>query len=130
MMAIVVVILLLGVVTVVLGIETLHKTHSTKVQTTVAATRIFVPSSGATLSGVEALDAYPGTTQVTAVDFLATGGTLHDTNIGIGHATRYGWVTKWNTTTVANGKYTLVSVGYLGNGHTARSFNIMVAVKN
>lgn len=129
-LAVVVVILLLDGATVVIGIKALHKFQSTTVQTTVPATRILVPSSGTTLSGVQALDASAVTSQVTGVNFLATGGTLHDTNIGIGHRTSYGWTTKWNTATVANGTYTLVSVGYLGNGLSARSFNIMVAVKN
>ena len=131
MMTIVVIILLLDVATIVLGIKILHKPQIRTVKSTVPVTRILVPSNGATLSGVKALDAYSTRSQkVTGVDFLATGGTLHDTNIGTGHRSDVGWATRWDTTTVPNGTYTLVSVGYLGNGHTARSFNIIVIVKN
>ena len=119
--------LLLGLVGTVLGIHSLGRTASGPEP----ATSLVAPTNGAALSGTTGLDARAITpTTVTAVDFLATGGTLHDTKIATGATTLIGWVAKWDTTTVANGSYTVVSVGYNSTGHSSRSSGVAITVKN
>jgi hypothetical protein len=127
----VVAVLALGLATTGLGIATLHKVDALGAPSgPVPATTIVTPTTGATLSGSELLDVRPINSSVVAVDMLGTGGTLHDTKIGTTSLSLVGWELMWNTTTVANGTYTLVSVGYSGTGQSDRSFSITVTVKN
>ena len=88
--------------------------------------------NGATLSGNAVLDAKAvGYFTVTKVEFRLTGGSQHDTLIGTGVGlTRFGWITRWNTTTVANGTYTLQSVAYDVAGRSGHSNGITITVKN
>ena len=51
---------------------------------------------------------------VTQVQYEVTGGTLNHSVIGTATPTYYGWLAKWNTTTVPNGIYTLQSVASYG----------------
>ena len=119
--------LLLGLLGTVLGIHSLSRTD----RGPEPATSLVVPTNGAALSGVTGLDARAiNPTTVAAVEFLATGGTLHDTKIATGATTLIGWVAKWDTTTVANGNYTVVSVGYSSAGHSSRSSGAAITVKN
>ena len=79
---------------------------------------LFIPANGATLSGTAVLDATAtGYFTVTKVEFYLTGGitTRHADRYGPGQAP-IGWITRWNTTTVANGTYTLQSVAYDAGG--------------
>jgi hypothetical protein len=122
----VVVALLLGLAGTGIGIEALRRTPSNAGP----ATSIAVPSGGATVSGVQGLVAVAIGPNLTAVDFLATGGTLHGSKIATGAPTIIGWTGKWDTTTVANGTYTLQSVGYDAGGKTAAGSNVTVTVKN
>jgi len=127
----VVAILLVGITSTVLGILTLNKVQGiTAPSGTVPATTIIAPTSGSTLSRLVTIDARPIGPAVVGVDVLATGGTLHDTNIGTATLSLVGWQLKWATNTVANGTYSLVSVGYNSSGQTDRSFAITVTVKN
>jgi hypothetical protein len=67
---------------------------------------------------------------VTTVDSIATGGFLHDTKITTALLSPAGWIGQWNSTTVANGAYRIVSVGYDGAGRSARGLAIMVKAVN
>ena len=81
-----------------------------KVNNPPPTTSVLIPSKGATLSGTAAtLDASAG--NATSVQFLLFGGSYGYNGQAIGTATltRYGWIYAWNTTTVPNGNYTLVS---------------------
>jgi hypothetical protein len=119
--------LLLGLVGTVLGIHSLSRSDSGPEP----ATSLIAPTNGATLSGVTGLDAKAISLKtVAAVEFLATGGTLHDAKIATGVTTLIGWVAKWDTKTVANGNYTVVSVGYNSAGHSTRSSAVAFTVKN
>jgi hypothetical protein len=119
--------LLLGLVGTVLGIHSLGRTDSGPEP----ATSLVTPTNGAVLSGMTGLDATAITpTTVTAVQFLATGGTLHDAKIATAGLAIIGWVAKWDTTTVPNGSYTVVSVGYNSAGHSSRSSGVAITVKN
>ena len=93
-------------------------------------TSIIVPSSGATLSGTAAtLDA--GASNATSVKFLLFGGSYGYAAPVICTATPsyYGWVCSWNTTTVPNGSYGLVSEAS-GPGGTAYSSGVGITVDN
>jgi peptidoglycan/LPS O-acetylase OafA/YrhL len=94
-------------------------------------TTIERPTNGSTLSGTSLLDA--STTDnidVVKVEFHLTGGRLHDTLIGTGTGTLYGWITDWDTTTVANGAYSLQSIAYDTAGKVARSKTTTIVVHN
>ena len=85
------------------------------------ATAVVLPANNATVSGSATLDALasPG---VTKVQYELSGGTLTNAVIATATPTIYGWVASWNTTTVANGTYTLQSLAVLGraDGHQPR----------
>jgi phosphatidylinositol-3-phosphatase len=91
-------------------------------------TAVVVPSSNATVSGSVALDAVasPGTT---TVRYQVTGGALSNAVIATATPTLYGWLAKWDTTTVPNGTYTLQSVATSG-GLTGTSPGITITVNN
>jgi hypothetical protein len=94
-------------------------------------TSVLRPENGATLSGVELLDAKTSDyLKVTKVEFYLTGGSQHDTLIATADLALYGWFSHWNTATVANGTYTLQSVAYDAAGRSSRSKGIVVTIKN
>jgi hypothetical protein len=93
------------------------------------STFVAIPSSNATVSGTsQILDAgaSPGVTQV---QYEISGGTLTDSVIATATPTYYGWLAKWNTTTVANGTYTLQSVA-TANGVSGMSAPVTIVVTN
>jgi len=93
-------------------------------------TSVLIPSNGATLSGACAiLDA--SASNATSVEFLLFGGTYGFSGHLVGTATSsfYGWIDIWNTTTVPNGSYVLVSVAS-GPGGTTASSGVTMTVKN
>jgi hypothetical protein len=92
---------------------------------------VLLPANGATLSGTAVLDA--GATawvRVTKVEFLLTDETHHSTLIAAGYLKLYGWAAKWNTTSVANGTYSLQSIAYDASGASRLSMSIPITVKN
>jgi hypothetical protein len=76
-------------------------------------TNVLKPSKGATLSGSTFLDAY-ATNNATGVEFRLFGGTYGFSGPVVCTAapTPYGWVCAWNTKTVPNGSYVLVSEAF------------------
>jgi hypothetical protein len=93
-------------------------------------TSILIPSKGATLSGTAAtLDA--SASNATSVEFLLLGGSYGFSGhlIGTATSTLYGWLDSWNTTTVPNGSYTLLSEA-IGAGGSAFSSGVNVTVHN
>ena len=94
-------------------------------------TDVLTPANGAKLSGSTV---FVATTKsyfsVTKVEFYLTGGSQHDTLIGTGRLIPYGWVTGWNTTTVANGTYTLHCVAYGAGGTRGTSASVSITVSN
>jgi hypothetical protein len=94
------------------------------------STTVIVPSDNATVSGTsQTLDA-SATSGATQVQYEITGGTLTDSVIATATPTYYGWFAQWNTTTVANGSYTLESVASYAGGVNATSAGITVTVDN
>ena len=99
--------------------------------TTQYFTRIVVPSNGANIAGAPYLDAAAGDSPgVTKVQFELTGGTLSQAVIATATPTLFGWLAKWNTTTVPNGTYHLQSVATDANNNTDTSSPIAITVNN
>jgi hypothetical protein len=93
-------------------------------------TSVTRPVRDAKLSGTTLLDA--GATawvRVTKVEFLLTEQD-HHVLIDGGISTSYGWIAKWNTTTVANGTYSLQSIAYDASGSSRLSKRVPITVKN
>ena len=79
--------------------------------------RLLRPVNDAELSGAITLDsAAPAWIQVTKVEFLLTDKSHHVTLVAQGSPTLWGWIAKWNTANVANGSYSLQSIGYDASG--------------
>ena len=93
------------------------------------STSVLVPSSGATLSGSTYLDA--SASNATSVEFLLFGGSYGYSAPVVCTATLtyYGWLCAWNTTTVPNGSYALVSYASEAGG-SAFSSHISITVDN
>ena len=93
-------------------------------------TSVLVPSNGATLSGTAAtLDA--SASNATSVEFWLFGGTygLSGHLVGTATPTIYGWFYSWDTTTVPNGSYALLSEAF-GPGGSAFSSHVSITVTN
>ena len=82
---------------------------------------LFPSTSGATLSGSSYLDA--SASNATSVEFWILGGSYGFTGkmIGTATATAYGWLYDWNSTTVPNGSYALLSEAFNSAGRTFSS---------
>jgi len=92
------------------------------------ATSVIIPSNGATLSGSTYLDA--SATNATSVEFLLFGGNGYWGYVaGTATPTDYGWLYSWDTTTVANGSYVLLSEA-TGAGGNAYSGGVSITVDN
>ena len=91
-------------------------------------TSILVPSNGASLSGTGAsLDA--PASNATRVEFLLFGGGYWGKVIGPATPTIYGWLFSWNTTSVANGSYLLLSEAFKSTS-SAFSPDVSITVTN
>jgi hypothetical protein len=91
-------------------------------------TSVLIPSDGATLSGSSAtLDA--AATNATSVQFLLFGSGYWGYVIGTATPTYYGWLYSWNTKTVPNGSYVLLSEASNAGG-SALSSNVNITVLN
>jgi uncharacterized protein YjbI with pentapeptide repeats len=99
--------------------------------TTQYFTRVLIPSVGAALAGAPYLDAGaadgPGAASVV---FELSGGTLSNQVIATATPTLFGWLAKWNTTTVPNGSYSLQSVATDTAANTDTSTPITITVNN
>jgi hypothetical protein len=93
-------------------------------------TSVLIPSNGATLSGTAAtLDATAS--NATSVEFRLFGGSYGYSGPVIGTATltKYGWLCSWNTTTVPNNSYVLLSEAF-NSGGSAFSSNVNITIAN
>jgi hypothetical protein len=94
------------------------------------STTLIIPSNVTTLSGTQVLDA-TASSGTTSVQYEVTGGPLTGQIVSTGTPTLYGWLTKWDTTNVPNGTYTLQSVAsYFAGGISGTSTGITVTVNN
>ena len=92
-------------------------------------TSVVVPSNGTSLSGSTYLDA--SASNATSVEFWLLGGSYGFSGHLVGTATPtiYGWLDGWNTTTVPNGTYLLLSEAF-GSGGNTFSSGVTVTVHN
>jgi hypothetical protein len=93
------------------------------------STAVLVPSNGATVSRTSVVLDASASSGVTQVQFELTGGSLTDSVIATATPTYYGWIAKWNSTTVVDGTYTLQSVATEGTS-SATSTGISITVSN
>lgn len=92
--------------------------------TTAPTVAMTSPAANATLSGTVGIAASASdAVGVTRVEFYQNGTLLSASNVA---PYRY----SWNTTTVANGIYSLYARGYDASGNVRQSTNVLVAVKN
>lgn len=86
---------------------------------------------GTSVSGSAVLDATArGYFKINQVKFYLTGGSQHNALIGTATLSSYGWIARWNTTTVANGTYQLHSVAYDDGGLSGSSAGVPITVSN
>ncbi len=92
-------------------------------------TSVLIPSKGATLSGSTILDA--SASNATSVEFRLFGGAYgyKAPVLCTATLTYYGWLCSWNTTTVPNGSYELLSEAF-GAGGSTFSSGASIAVSN
>ncbi len=94
-------------------------------------THVLLPSNGGVLNGAAILDASaadaPG---VTNVVFELSGNGLSDQVIATAAPTLFGWLAKWNTTSVPNGTYSLQCVATDAAHSTETSNAITITVNN
>ena len=92
-------------------------------------TSVLIPSNGATLSGSTYLDAVAS--NATSVQFWLFGGSYGYSGhlVGTATPTNYGWLHSWNTTTVSNGSYALLSEAFAPGG-SAFSSHVSITVDN
>ena len=103
---------------------------SITVKNSLPTTTILVPSNGVSLSGSTYLDA--SASNATSVEFLLFGGSYgYAAHVACTAATStaYGWLCSWNTATVPNGTYALLSEAF-GSGGSTFSSHIRITVKN
>jgi hypothetical protein len=95
----------------------------------IPTTAVLLPSNGATLSGSTTLDA--SASNATSVEFRLFGGSYGYSGPVLCTATptQYGWLCSWNTTTVPNGSYALLSEAF-NSGGSAFSSGVGITVKN
>ena len=93
------------------------------------STSVLIPSKGATLSGSTYVDA--SASNATSVEFRLFGGSygFYAPVVCTGTLTLYGWLCNWNTTTVPNGSYTLLSEAFNAVG-SAFSPGVSITVHN
>jgi hypothetical protein len=90
-------------------------------------TSVLIPSNGATLSGESYLDATAS--NAASVEFWIAGGSVGYKMIGTATPTIYGWLYYWNTTTVPDGPYYLLSYASNSNG-SSWSSAVSISVHN
>src|SRR6185437_12090510 len=93
------------------------------------STSVLIPSKGTSLSGSTSLDA--SATNATSVSFVLFGGNygFNAPVVCTATPTLFGWLCTWNTATVPNGSYTLVSMATNPAG-VAFSSGVALAVNN
>ena len=71
-----------------------------------------------------------GNSVVTRVAFHVAGNARADSVIGEAVRTAYGWLARWDTTSVPNGDYTLNTVATDAAGNESRSASVSIIVRN
>ncbi len=93
-------------------------------------TSLLVPSSAASVSGRSSVLDASASPYVSTVTYRLSGNGLSFQAIASGTLTAYGWLATWDTTTVPNGTYSLVSDAAYLNGVSNFSLPISITVNN
>jgi uncharacterized repeat protein (TIGR01451 family) len=93
-------------------------------------TAVLFPFNWSIQSGRAALLDASASANVTSVNFTLTGWWVPDHIIAAAVPTPYGWLGRWNTTTVPNGIYLLQSVASYANGQSGTSRGVLIFVFN
>ena len=93
-------------------------------------TTVTIPTNNYTVSGTSQLLDAVASPPASQVHYEVTGGTLTDQIIATAIPTYYGWLALWNTTTVANGTYSLQSVASFSGGSSVTSASVTIIVNN
>jgi Bacterial Ig domain len=111
------------------GIPLSNSTSAPLFINTPPTTSVLIPSNGATLSGSTYLDA--SASNASSVEFRLFGGVYGYAAPVVCAATPtiYGWLCSWNTKTVANGSYVLLSEAFNSAG-SAFSAGVSITVQN
>ncbi len=94
------------------------------------STTVVLPSNGATVSGTQVVLDAVASSGVTQVQFELTSGTQNGSVVVTATPTLYGWLTEWDSSTVANGTYSLASIATSSGGQTSTSPRISITVNN
>ena len=93
-------------------------------------TTVTIPTNNYTVSGTSQLLDAVASPLASQVQYEVTGGTLTNQIIATAIPTYYGWLAQWNTTTVANGTYSLQSVASFSGGSSVTSASVTITVNN
>jgi hypothetical protein len=95
------------------------------------STSVLLPSNDATVTGNTVLDASAQSgAGILSVSFEVSGNGLTNHVVATGTPTLYGYLAKWNTTSVPNGTYSLQSVATDGDLNKPTSAPITITVNN
>ena len=110
------------------GSQALGLVTSSSAATTTPTTSVLIPASGAKLAGTATLDA--SASNATSVEFWIVGGSYgYGKMIGLATSSPYGWYFSWNSMTVPNGSYILLSEAF--NASTSSfSKGVSITVSN
>jgi hypothetical protein len=94
------------------------------------STMVTIPTNNVTVSGTSQLLDAAASSGASQVRYEITGGGRTDSVVATATPTYYGWLAQWNTTTVANGGYSLQSVASYAGGVTVTSPAVTITVDN
>ncbi len=94
------------------------------------STTVLIPTDNYAVSGTSQLLDAAASSGASQVRYQITGGSLTDSVIATATPTYYGWLALWNTTTVANGSYSLQSVASYGRRANVTSPAVTITVNN
>ena len=90
-----------------------------------------LPRNGSTLHGKQFLDVKVSDLfDITKVDYVLSGPDREGATFATGFQTNYGWIGRWNTSTVPNGRYTIKAKVSDSGGRTVMTPPIEVRVEN
>lgn len=94
------------------------------------STSMLIPSSGVTVSGTQVVLDATASSGTTQVQFELTRGAPYGSVVVTATPTIYGWLAEWDSSTVANGTYSLQSIATTSGGQIGTSPSISITVNN
>ena len=92
---------------------------------------VILPHNGSTVHGKQVLDVVASDWyDVTRVDYVLGGPGREDTTVATGSRTTDGWLSRWNTSTVPNGSYTITATVHDSAGRSVGTPPVAVRVEN